>query len=60
MGIAWTRRPAVPSGRGTGGNFVVPPLDLEGSARVDDPGTEPNTGTGVPDHVDLGAYEYQP
>jgi len=32
--------------------------DLEGNPRHDDPGM-PNTGTGVPNYVDIGAYERQ-
>ncbi len=39
---------------------VAPEHDKDGNPRVDDPGTEPNTGTGDPDYVDMGAYEYQP
>ena len=32
--------------------------DLDGNPRHDDPGM-PNTGTGVPNYVDIGAYELQ-
>lgn len=34
--------------------------DVEDKERKDDPDTEPNTGFGDIDYVDMGAYEYQP
>ena len=40
--------------------FEAPELDIEMNPRVDDPGTEPNSGIGIPPYVDIGAYEYQP
>ncbi|MFH2005400.1 MAG: DUF4215 domain-containing protein [bacterium] len=39
---------------------IAPAADLNGSPRVDDPNTAPNTGVGTPDFVDMGAFEYQP
>jgi hypothetical protein len=48
--------PCIDSGDGD----VAPTTDLLGNPRVDDPATEPNTGIGVPDYTDIGAYEYQP
>lgn len=33
--------------------------DIIGNPRIDDPGI-PNTGSGSPPYVDIGAYEYQP
>ncbi len=36
----------------------APPRDFEGDGRYDDPATEPNTGAGTPDYVDIGADEY--
>ena len=39
---------------------VAPEFDIEGNPRVDDPATDPNTGIGTPDYVDIGPYEYQP
>ena len=46
-----------------GNNSAVPPgitTDLDGNPRfVDDPAT-PDTGSGSPPIVDMGAYEYQP
>ncbi len=35
-----------------------PTTDVEGNVRVDDPAT-PNTGAGVPQYADRGAYEFQ-
>ncbi|MGA1864330.1 MAG: thrombospondin type 3 repeat-containing protein [bacterium] len=37
---------------------VAPMKDIMGNLRVDNPAT-PNTGTGTPDYVDIGAYEYK-
>jgi hypothetical protein len=37
---------------------VAPAVDIEDNGRVDDPNT-PNTGTGNPDYVDMGAHEHQ-
>ena len=36
-----------------------PTLDIDGNARADDPSVA-NSGTGTPNFVDRGAYEYQP
>jgi hypothetical protein len=36
-----------------------PSTDFDGNPRVDDPAT-PNTGSGDPDYVDMGAFEFQP
>lgn len=47
--------PCIDAGDGS----QAPTTDLEGNPRVDDPNTE-NTGIGVPDYVDIGAFEYQP
>jgi len=38
---------------------LAPETDKDGNPRVDDPATV-NTGVGTPEHVDIGAYEYQP
>jgi hypothetical protein len=38
---------------------LLPEVDIEGQARVDDPDT-PDTGIGDPPYADMGAYEYQP
>jgi RHS repeat-associated protein len=46
--------PAIDAGAGTD----APPQDLLGQARFDDVGIA-NRGTGAPDFVDIGAYEYQ-
>ena len=51
-------RPASPCIDAGLGDANTPTTDLLGNARHDDPGT-PNTGTGTPAHVDLGAYEFQ-
>ena len=51
--------PCIDAGIGNGTGFVVPSEDILGQARYDDPGTEPNSGTGSPDHVDIGAYEFR-
>ncbi|MBE0537272.1 MAG: right-handed parallel beta-helix repeat-containing protein [Phycisphaerae bacterium] len=37
---------------------AAPELDLNGSPRHDDPGTD-NLGAGTPDYADLGAHEFQ-
>lgn len=42
-----------------GDGDLAPASDIESSPRVDDPVT-PDTGTGTPPYVDMGAYEYQP
>ena len=46
--------PAIDAGRGT----LAPSTDIRGRARFDDPGM-PNTGTGFPSYVDIGAFERQ-
>ncbi len=51
-------RPDSPCIDAANGN-VDPDTDILGNSRYDDPNT-PNTGTGDPDYVDMGAYEYQP
>lgn len=38
---------------------AAPETDLDGNPRYDDPDT-PNSGTGSPDHADMGAFEYAP
>jgi formylglycine-generating enzyme required for sulfatase activity len=40
------------------GDADTPVNDLAGNARYDDP-SRPDTGTGTPPYVDLGAYEFQ-
>lgn len=47
--------PCIDAGDGS----AAPDVDKAGNSRVDDPNTN-NTGTGTPDYVDLGAFEYQP
>jgi hypothetical protein len=46
--------PCIDAANGT----VAPTTDIDGYSRYDDPCT-PNTGTGDPNYVDMGAYEYQ-
>ena len=46
--------PAIDSATSQG----APPDDFLFSYRVDDPGTTPNTGAGIPDYYDMGAIEY--
>jgi hypothetical protein len=38
--------------------FYATEVDIDSNHRFDDPDT-PNTGSGEPDYVDIGAYEYQ-
>ena len=38
---------------------VAPSADMFGQTRIDDPGM-PNTGTGDPNYVDIGAHEFDP
>ena len=38
---------------------VAPEYDYDGNPRYDEPSV-PNTGYGIPDYTDMGAYEYQP
>ena len=48
--------PCVDAGTSDG----APVTDLDGNPRFDDPETEPNTGAGDLDYIDMGAYEYIP
>ncbi len=51
--------PCIDAGFGDNG-VTVPVTDFGDFPRFDDPNVEPNTGSGTPDFVDIGAYERQP
>ena len=48
--------PCIDAGLGDEG-VTIPMTDIEDQPRFDDPAT-PNTGSGTPDYIDIGAYEY--
>ncbi|MHC5055673.1 MAG: Ig-like domain-containing protein, partial [Planctomycetota bacterium] len=52
----WTGSPCTDAANGD----VATGSDIDGNPRFDDPTVDPNPGTGTPDFVDMGAYEYSP
>ncbi len=49
--------PCIDAGFGDVG-VTIPMMDIEDQLRFDDPATTPNTGSGIPNYIDIGAYEY--